>query len=815
MDFDDQAGQQPGLEIWRIEKLKPVRVEQKSYGTFFSGDCYILLHTIEKKGTIEQDLFFWLGDECSQDEKGAVAYQTVFLDDKLGGKPVQYREVQGHESQKFMSLFKHGIEIRDGGVDSAFRHVDPTAYKPRLFQLKGKRHVRVQQVKLARESLNDGDVFILDKGMKIYQWNGAAANKYEKYKGLEITTKIKNEERGGKPELIVLESKVNDQKETEFWDELGGIGPVKSADEGGSDEESKHGETKLLRINGSSFEEVASGKLTRNLLTTEDVFIVDSGTEVFVWTGKGSSPQQRKEGLKLGGVYLQQQGRPDWTPMSRINETGETPAFKALFSVWDPPRVVSFEEKGSAAKDEMKVDSSALYQQTARAEEKMADDATGSYKIWRIENFQRVAVPEDNYGQFYMGDSYVLLYQYQVKGKDNYIIYFWQGRESSTDEKGASALFAVQMDDELGGDPVQVRVVQDKEPNHFLSLFKGRMIVHQGGMESGFKNRKRAGSVSASGTSLYHVKGTNAVNTRAVQVDTVASSLNSGDCFVLLTDTTEYIWRGKGSNDTERQFAANIASILQDEREVVTLEEGSEDEAFWAALGGKAEYPTSVTLAGGEHEPRLFHASNISGHFKVEEVFDFSQDDLINDDVMMLDTYESVFVWLGHNAQKDEKDNAMRVALDYVKNAPDGRDPNTPVYKVIAGAEPPVFTCHFRGWNEDQARDFSDPYAAKLAQLKSSGDVGTESKSSGAPHAHVEKKVVTLEKVTTDDIGFAKGHYPYEDLKANKIANVDPSRKESYLNDAEFQAVFKMGRVEFDKLPKWKKDQTKKAVGLF
>lgn len=44
-------------------------------------------------------------------------------------------------------------------------------------------------------------------------------------------------------------------------------------------------------------------------------------------------------------------------------------------------------------------------------------------------------------------------------GKDQSIIYFWQGNASSADEKGASALLTVELDNELKGAATQVRYV--------------------------------------------------------------------------------------------------------------------------------------------------------------------------------------------------------------------------------------------------------------------------------------------------------------------------------------------------------------------
>merc|ERR1719369_295820 len=116
----------------------------------------------------------------------------------------------------------------------------------------------------------------------------------------------------------------------------------------------------------------------------------------------------------------------------------------------------------------------------------MVDDGSGAIEVFRVEMFDLVAVPEDKHGIFFSGDCYVILYAYSDGSKDNYIIYYWLGAHSSQDEQGAAALRTIELDQRLKGLPVEVRVVQGKEPTHFTAMFGGKMTIFQGGHASSF-----------------------------------------------------------------------------------------------------------------------------------------------------------------------------------------------------------------------------------------------------------------------------------------------------------------------------------------
>lgn len=77
----------------------------------------------------------------------------------------------------------------------------------------------------------------------------------------------------------------------------------------------------------------------------------------------------------------------------------------------------------------------------------------------------------------------------------------------------ASAILAVQLDGELGGSAVQVRVVQGKEPDHLLSLFPDQpLVVHKGGTS------RDGGQAPVADTRLFQIRSNPAGRSRAVEV---------------------------------------------------------------------------------------------------------------------------------------------------------------------------------------------------------------------------------------------------------------------------------------------------------
>ncbi|KAG7218321.1 hypothetical protein INR49_020479 [Caranx melampygus] len=668
----EHAGQKAGLQVWRVENMELVPVPEGLYGGFYSGDAYLVLHSTEtRRGSLQYDLHYWQGSECSQDESGAAAIFAVQMDEFLQGAPIQYREVQGHESSTFTGYFKTGLKYMKGGVASGFNHVVTNDVDvQRLLQVKGRRVVRATEVPVTWESFNQDDSFILDLGEEIIQWSGSHSNHFEKLKATMVL--------GEKPKLPDAHS--DDTKMDASHRKLAQLYQVMQVSNTGGDIEV----TMVAEHNPFS----------QDALQSSECFILDNGANgnIFIWKGKDSNAEERHAVLKTSEQFIQKMNYPAHTQVQVLPEHGETPLFKQFFQDWrDPDDTVgmgtAYVSNQIAKIKKVPFDVSTLHQSDAMAAQ--------HGMVWRVEGSDKVLVDPEIFGQFYGGDSYIIQYQYHHGDRNGHIIYIWQGAESSQDEIGASAILAVQLDDDLGGGAVQVRVVQGKEPTHLMSLFGGEpMVVYKG------STSRNDSPEEEPETRLFQVRANKAGDTRAMEVDFSSSSLNSCDVFLLVAPSGCWMWRGSRSSPTEARGARKLCQGLQ--KAPFLLEEGQE--CILECVGGKKDYCQSARQENEmeAHPPRLFACSNKTGNFLMEEVpGELTQDDLAPDDVMILDTWDQVFIWIGNEAHEEEKAEAAASAARYIESDPAGRDPHTPTVTVKQGFEPPTFTGWFLGWNHE------------------------------------------------------------------------------------------------------------------
>ena len=310
------------------------------------------MNSYKKDNKICHDIHIWIGDESTQDEYGTAAYKMVELDNKLGGIATQHREVQEHESAMFMGYFHNKVTYLDGGIESGFRHVEPTKENPNLFHIKGhikSGTIRMTQEPLRRDAMNSGDVFVLVAGDDlVWMWIGKSANKDEKTKGMEVAKSFCT-----KGSVKVLDEGVNDglQEAKEFWSriktEVSLLGPlpikrkvrIQKADN--KDDKASSYVATLYRIPeklGSNSTKVTKAKMNKSkhptmkksVLKETEAFLLDTGFHVYIWIGKSAKSSIRTLAVHHAETYFNSQKRPVM-PVSILKQGQENSIFLNYF----------------------------------------------------------------------------------------------------------------------------------------------------------------------------------------------------------------------------------------------------------------------------------------------------------------------------------------------------------------------------------------------------------------------------------------------------------------------------------------------------
>ncbi|GLT97473.1 hypothetical protein SLE2022_150350 [Rubroshorea leprosula] len=725
------AGQKAGIEIWRIENFIPVAVPTSNYGKFFTGDSYVILKTTaSKSGALRHDIHYWLGKDTTQDEAGTAAIKTVELDAALGGRAVQYREVQCHETEKFLSYFKPCIIPQEGGVASGFKHPEAEEHKTRLFVCKGKHVVHVTEVPFARSSLNHDDIFILDTKSKIFQFNGSNSSIQERAKALEVVQYIKDSYHDGKCEVAAVEDgKLMADTETgEFWSFFGGFAPLPRKMANSEDKTVDSYPTKLQRVEKGQAEPVEVDSLTRELLDTDKCYILDCGLEVFVWMGRNTSLEERKSASGAAEELIHSSDRPK-SHIILVIEGFETVMFRSKFDIWPQATNVAVSEDGrgkvAALLKRQGVNVKGLLKAAPAKEEESQPyiDCTGNLQVWRVNGQEKVLLPAADQLKFFGGDCYIFQYAYPGEDKEEYLIGTWFGKQSIEEERVSAISLASKMVESTKFLATQAHIYEGSEPIQFYSIVQS-FIVFKGGLSDGYKNSIAVKEIpdetyNEDGVALFRIQGSGPDNMQAIQVEAVASSLNSSYCYILHSGSTVFSWTGNLTTTEDQELVERQLDLIKPNSQSRPQKEGSESEQFWELLGGKAEYPSQKIARDAESDPHLFSCTLSKGNLKVTEIYNFTQDDLMTEDIFILDCHSDIFVWVGQQVDTKKKLQALTIGEKFLEHdfLLEKLSHETPMYIVMEGSEPPFFTRFFT-WDSAKSLMHGNSFQRKFAMVK-------------------------------------------------------------------------------------------------
>ncbi|XP_055270616.1 villin-like protein isoform X3 [Moschus berezovskii] len=805
------------LHIWIIENLQMVPVPETAYGNFFEKHCYVVLHVPRSPQATPgapKDLHYWVGKMAGEGAPGAPGPSVQRLKEALGGATVQHREAQGHESACFRSYFRAGIVYRKGGLASALKHVETNVYNiQRLLRIRGGKHLSATEVELSWHSFNKSDVFLLDLGRMMIQWNGPNASAARKARGLFLTHSLRDRERGGRAHVSVVDDEAEATDLMKIMEAVLGhrVGNLHAAMPSKRMNQLQKANVHLYQVCQKSkdlvVQELSTCPLTQDLLQEENCYILDQGGfKVYVWQGRLASLQETGAAFKRALSFIQAKGYPSYTNVEVMDAGAESAGFKQLFRSWSGQQRKNKNLSGMGKLLQAKLDVGKLHSQPELAAQlRMVDDASGHV----------------------------------------------QGLQATAHEISALRSHAEELDLWYRGALVQEHVTMGSEPPHFLAIFQGRLVIFQG--RSGHSRKVQP----APAVSLFHIQGTDSYNTRTVEVPARASALNSNDVFLLVTANLCYLWFGKGCSGDQREMARTVVTIISRKDMEIVLE-GQEPPNFWEALGGRAPYPSNKRLPEdvSDFQPRLFECSCQAGPLVLTEVVFFSQEDLDKYDVMLLDTWQEIFLWLGA-AANEWKQEAVAWGQEYLKTHPAGRSLATPIVLVKQGHEPPTFTGWFCTWdpykwsntqsNEEVVE--GDPGAistiseitAEIINFRLSRWPGNDragllalralksSKDSSERELELGPRVGTGSRSTVSSASssscqsspqsLGSGGLPREQLIHQAAwdlpEGVDPAHKEAYLSDSDFQDIFGKSKEEFYSMAKWRQQEEKKQLGFF
>ncbi|EFJ40169.1 actin-binding protein gelsolin [Volvox carteri f. nagariensis] len=316
------------------------------------------------------------------------------------------------------------------------------------------------------------------------------------------------------------------------------------------------------------------------------------------------------------------------------------------------------------------------------------------------------------------GDCYLVLDTFMADGRIRHHIHFWLGKDTSADEAGSVAIFAAQLDESLGGGPIQFRQPQGSESTEFLRLFP-RLKYMAGGYASGFRDAAKGPRGAPGPVRLYQIKSASKTCVQVFEVPCCLASLNHGDCF-LLEDVGArllWVWHGSAANIREKTRAIEAGNAFKEGTGIrlSVLDDGddvsNEAVAFFSRLGcpqppkpGEIREPEGDKVRPAAMQPpQLFKVVNGGNgflHLCTKEGAPLSASLLDPRGQFVLLAAGCIWVWTGAECGADGKEKPIP-PLQVGSSFAASQGLPAVIKAVKARFEPGLFTTYFSDWGAD------------------------------------------------------------------------------------------------------------------
>ncbi|KAH9524641.1 hypothetical protein Btru_027422 [Bulinus truncatus] len=719
-----------------------------------------------------------------------------------GSKSCQW---EGFETGVFHSYFTNGIIIVEG--KSIATSVKSFNYVKRLYHVKGRQFPSATCIESSALSVTDDNLIILDGYPRMYVCIGKNVDYIIRQK---LAQMMNVQQRINKGQIIVIDE--NDEHLKEIFVKKLGLNTEcdRLSSEERFDEVLPQETLKLFKLTGSRYDYdmplVTNYPLSQRYLTTQDNFLllIKPTQPVYIWVG---SCADSTEALLYGEIFMQSHNFPSTTPLCRIKENKEPLNFKKYFTDWkenikkNPAKAIHSYTIGNIERLLQQNSESQFSGKLKEIQEEFSFlEFNIMYKVLLIGE-SLISLTTERYVAFDRHNCYLIICQNTDGENTNRVIYYWLGEKVSDNKRKKAQQVALECKSYLKQNCIIIRVLEGKEPKHFLKALNSCFIVYDADPLQDLTVSEVYLNLCNGKVMMFCVRESHNNAVTLSQVEPYSKNLNSSSSFLIISNTIKYLWYGKNSSALQREYAKIMMSRFYPQRshDYSIVTEGRETNLFWSCVtkDGECQRELSKKIICHGRQSRLIMCSQKHEKWFFKDIEDFSHAETLHEsDMYILDTQDCIILWIGHTVNEAYNDNIFSVIDAYIYvDVANRQESDLEIWILDQSDEPHLFTNLL---TKSCSRHSSFMYHQERTKIKAQNS-----------------QINAISLVNNSNI--RKFPIPYKKLlkRDNLDESVNQLHLEEHLTDDEFYKVFRMNRSDFYYLPRWKQLQILKFTRLF